>query len=103
MATALPELSPGDDAPGVASDEQFLIGGVHPQLDTRAGPIKTSFASTGQRRVHAGVHRDAEPVEPTTNSLANRRGVLADTSGEDNRVRSIHRRQVCAEVFLHAI
>ena len=61
------------DAPGIAGDDQFLIGRNDPQLHARSIGVKTSLGAVGQLRVAFGIHLDTEPVSKSKHKHHHRR------------------------------
>src|SRR5207244_12140629 len=88
--TALP-----DDTLRMSGYDHLFVSPYHPD--------RYSGIGRGNHRRVTGIGRgiEADPKISQTGAdpLANRRGVLSNTAGKDQRVQSIQRRRECADVF----
>src|SRR5690242_9609446 len=96
-------LDAEDDAHGVACDEQFLIGGDHPDLDASALAIYAALLAVHHCRVAVRIELHAHPLKAVADARPDTARVLADAASEDDRVGAIHRSEIRADVLPRAV
>ena len=72
-------------------DHQFLIRGDHPGGSTAVCRADTPAAGGASGRIGGGIEYYPEPSSGLADSFADRRGMLADAGGEDQRVEPTQR------------
>src|SRR3954470_7191129 len=96
-------LDAEDNTHRVAGDQQLLIGGNDPDLESGIVAVDAAFASADRGRVAVTVKRNSEPFEVAADALAHGRRILADAAREDDRVGTIHRREISSDVLASAV
>ena len=89
---------------GIASDDELLVGRNDVYLHLRAGLRDAGRCDrTGNVIVDLGIDLDAEELKSLGSSLADLGGILADTCGKYDGVKSAHRCCKRADIFLDLI
>ena len=92
-----------NDSECVPRNEHLFVGWNYPQGDSGITLVKAPFAASRNCCVARFIQFDAQGIEISADSRANFRRILADSSRENDRIRSIQHREIRPHILSHSM